>query len=297
MRRSLLFLPGNQASLVQNGTVLPADALIFDLEDAVAADEKDSARNLVASALRHLDFGDREKIVRINDDRNLREKDIRAVVLAGADTIMPPKTAGSVLLREIDDLLDKIEREAGIEPGRIKLMPLLETAAGIEFAYESACATGRVVALALGGEDLAVDLGCSRSREGKELLYSRQRLIIAARAAGIEAIDTPFTDAHDKAGLLEDALLAKSLGFSGKLAISPQHLKGIHKAFTPTGAEIEYALEVIKAMEAGLRSGIAAVSLRGKMIDKPVVEQAEKTLEIARAVGLLIEAGEVADAE
>ena len=119
MRRSLLFLPGNQASLVQNGTVLPADALIFDLEDAVAADEKDSARNLVASALRHLDFGDREKIVRINDDRNLREKDIRAVVLAGADTIMPPKTAGSVLLREIDDLLDKIEREAGIEPGRI----------------------------------------------------------------------------------------------------------------------------------------------------------------------------------
>ena len=109
MRRSLLFLPGNQASLVQNGTVLPADALIFDLEDAVAADEKDSARNLVASALRHLDFGDREKIVRINDDRNLREKDIRAVVLAGADTIMPPKTAGSALLREIDDLLDKAE--------------------------------------------------------------------------------------------------------------------------------------------------------------------------------------------
>lgn len=297
MRRSLLFLPGNQPSLLQNGAVLPADALIFDLEDAVAADEKDSARYLVASALRHLDFGRREKIVRINDDHTLREKDIRAVVRAGADTIMPPKIAGSALLKEIGALLDEIEQEAGIEAGHTRLMPLLETAAGIELAYESALASSRVVALALGGEDLAADLGCSRSREGKELLYSRQRLIIAARAAGIEAIDTPFTDAQDNTGLLEDALLAKSLGFSGKLAISPQHLKGIHQAFTPTGAEIAYALEVIKAMEAGLSSGLAAVSLRGKMIDKPVVEQAEKTLAIARASGLLAAAEEIADAE
>ncbi|MDD2427760.1 MAG: CoA ester lyase [Eubacteriales bacterium] len=287
MRRSLLFLPGNQPSILQNGTVLPADALIFDLEDAVAADEKDSARNLVASALRHLDFGRREKIVRINDDSALRDKDIRAVVLAGAETIMPPKVTGSVLLKEIDALLSDIEREAGMEVGRTKLLPLIETAAGIEFAFDSASASKRVVALALGGEDLAVDLGCTRTQEGRELLYSRQRLIIAARAAGIEAIDTPFTDAHDEAGLLEDALLAKSLGFSGKLAISPHHLKGIHQAFTPTREEVNYALEVIAAMAEGLKSGAGAVSLRGKMIDKPVVEQAEKTVAIARASGLL----------
>ena len=285
MRRSLLFLPGNQPSLLQNGTVLPADALIFDLEDAVAADEKDSGRYLVSSALRHLDFGRREKIVRINGDAALREKDIWAVVRAGADTIMPPKIAGAALLKEIGELLDEIEKEAGIEAGHTKLMPLLDTAAGIEFAYESALASNRVVALALGGEDLAADIGCSRTREGKELLYSRQRLVIAARAAGIEAIDTPFTDAQDNSGLLADALLAKSLGFSGKLAISPQHLKGIHQAFTPTGAQIAYALEVIKAMEAGLRSGLAAVSLRGKMIDKPIVMRAERTIEIAKQLG------------
>lgn len=287
MRRSLLFLPGNQASLLQNGTVLPADALIFDLEDAVAADEKDSARNLVASALRCLDFGQREKIVRVNDDCGLREEDIRAVVLAGADSIMPPKVAGSALLREIDALLNVIEGESGIKVGRTKLLPLIETAAGIEFAYDAASASKRVVALVLGGEDLAVDLGCTRTKAGKELLYSRQRLIIAARAAGIEAIDTPFTDARDKAGLLEDALLAKSLGFSGKLSISPHHLKGIHQAFTPTREEIDYALEVIQVMEEGFKSGVGAVSLRGKMIDKPVFEQAAKTLALARASGML----------
>lgn len=287
MWRSLLFLPGNQASLLQNGTVLPADALIFDLEDAVAADEKDSARNLVASALQCLDFGPREKIVRINENSDLREQDIRAVVPAGADSIMLPKVAGSALIKEIDALLHVIEKEAEIKTGSIRLMPLIETAAGIEFAFEAARASQRVVALALGGEDLAVDLGCTRTKEGQELLYSRQRLVIAARAAGIQAIDTPFTDARDRAGLLEDALLAKSLGFSGKLAISPHHLKGIHQAFTPTQAEIEFALEVIQVMEQALKSGSGAVSLRGKMIDKPVAEQAEKTVEIARASGLL----------
>ncbi|NLC25928.1 MAG: CoA ester lyase [Fastidiosipila sp.] len=287
MWRSLLFLPGNQASLLQNGTVLPADALIFDLEDAVAADEKDSARNLVASALQCLDFGPREKIVRINENSDLREQDIRAVVPAGADSIMLPKVAGSALIKEIDALLHVIEKEAEIKTGSIRLLPLIETAAGIEFAFEAARASQRVVALALGGEDLAVDLGCTRTKEGQELLYSRQRLVIAARAAGIQAIDTPFTDARDRAGLLEDALLAKSLGFSGKLAISPHHLKGIHQAFTPTQAEIEFALEVIQVMEQALKSGSGAVSLRGKMIDKPVAEQAEKTVEIARASGLL----------
>lgn len=287
MRRSLLFLPGNQASIIQNGMVLPADALIFDLEDAVALDEKDSARNLVASALRHLDFGKREKIVRINEDCSLRDEDIRAVVLAGADTIMLPKVVGSALLKEIAALLTEIEREAEIEVGRTKLLPLIETAAGIEFAYEAATASERVVALALGGEDLAVDLGCKRTKEGRELFYSRQRLIIAAHAAGIEAIDTPYTDAHDNAGLLEDALLAKSLGFSGKLVISPHHLKGVHQAFTPTRAEIDYALEVIEVMEEALRSGSGAVSLRGKMVDKPVYEQAQKVVAIARASGIL----------
>lgn len=287
MWRSLLFLPGNQASLLQNGTVLPADALIFDLEDAVAADEKDSARNLVASALQCLDFGPREKIVRINENSDLREQDIRAVVPAGADSIMLPKVAGSALIKEIDALLHVIEKEAEIKAGSIRLLPLIETAAGIEFAFEAARASQRVVALALGGEDLAVDLGCTRTKEGQELLYSRQRLVIAARAAGIQAIDTPFTDARDRAGLLEDALLAKSLGFSGKLAISPHHLKGIHQAFTPTQSEIEFALEVIRVMEQALKSGAGAASLRGKMIDKPVAEQAKKTVEIARASGLM----------
>lgn len=282
MRRSLLFLPGNQPNMLQNGGVLPADALILDLEDAVAPTEKDAARELVASALRDFDFGDRERVVRINGiDTPYAIDDLRAVVAAGADTVMVPKVVGKKTIDVIDRELDRMGAD------NVQLIALIETAVGIEFAYEAATASKRMVALALGAEDLSADLGCQRTKAGTEIFYSRTRLVNAARAADIQAIDTPFTDARDLQGCFDDAAFAKSLGFTGKLSISPHHLQPIHDAFAPSERELQFALDVVEAMERAKAEGLGAVSLHGKMIDPPVVRQAELTLDMARASGLL----------
>ncbi|NLA71829.1 MAG: CoA ester lyase [Clostridiaceae bacterium] len=290
MRRSLLFLPGNQPGMLQSGGVLPADTLIFDLEDSVAAGEKDAARELVASALRSFDFGRRELSARINDlETKHAFTDLKTLIPAGIETIMLPKVSGGDMVQQVAALFDEIELEHGIVKGRIKIIALIETACGVEHAYEVAVASPRVVALALGAEDLAADLGCARTKEGREIFYSRSRLIIAAKAAGIEALDTPFTDARDTEGCYEDALFARSLGYAGKLCISPHHLDSIHRAFMPSKAEIEFALEVTEAMRRAKEDKRGAVSLRGKMIDLPVLLQAERTLHLARAAGLIQE--------
>ncbi len=288
MKRSYLFLPGNQPTMLQNGAVLPADVLIFDLEDSVAPAEKDAARELVASALRSIDYGRRGLAVRINDLEKLYvKKDLEAVVTAGARSVMVPKVNGARTLHHVAVMLDLIEEECGIEKGRTKVIALIETALGIEKAFEAAMSTPRVEALALGGEDLCADLGCPRTKEGTEIFYSRSRLLLAARAAGVDAVDTPFTDARDEEGCYDDTVYARDLGFDGKLSISPHHLRPIHRAFTPTEKAVAFALEVVDAMERAKREGRGAVSLRGKMIDLPVLRQAERTLELARASGML----------
>ena len=287
MRRSLLFIPGNQPNMIQNGLVLPADALIFDLEDSVAAADKDAARDLVASALRSLDFGPRERLVRINDLASpLAREDLEAVVAAGADAIMLPKVAGPESIRALDALLTALEANFSRPAGTTLILALIETALGIEEAYRSATASPRLVALALGAEDLAADLGCQRTREGLEILYSRSRLVMAAKAAGIEAIDTPFTQAHDQEACLADSRLAASLGFTGKLCISPHHLDMIHQAYTPDREALAQALEIQAAMEEATRTGKGAVSLRGRMIDPPVLKQAQRVIDLARAAGI-----------
>lgn len=289
MRRSYLFLPGNQPTMLQNGAVLPADVLVFDLEDSVAPTEKDAARELVASALRSVDYGGRGLVVRINDlEKPYVRKDLEAVVTAGAHSVMVPKVAGVRTIHHVAVMLDLIEEAYDIERGRTKIIALIETALGIEKAFEAATASSRLEALALGGEDLCADLGCPRTKEGTEILYSRSRLLLAARAAGVEAVDTPFTDARDEDGCYADTVYARSLGFDGKLSISPHHLRPIHRAFAPTEEAVAFALDVIEAMDRAKREGRGAVSLRGKMIDLPVLRQAEKTLELARASGMTV---------
>ncbi|HZK29166.1 MAG TPA: CoA ester lyase [Clostridia bacterium] len=288
MRRTLLFIPGNQPGMLQNSAVLPADTLIFDLEDSVAAGEKDAARELVASAIRSLDFGPRELAVRINDlETDQACDDLKAVVPAGVETVMVPKVSSANTIRKVSDMLDAIEAEYGIKKGRTGIIALIETACGVEHAYEAAIASSRVVAIALGAEDLAADLGCARTEEGREIFYSRSRLVIAARAAGIEALDTPFTDARDMAGCYKDARFARSLGYGGKLCVSPHHLDAITRAFLPDEEEIEFALEVTRVMRRAGDEKRGAVSLRGKMIDLPVLLRAERTLELAKSAGLL----------
>jgi citrate lyase subunit beta/citryl-CoA lyase len=284
-----LFLPGNQPTMLQNGAVLPADVLIFDLEDSVAPTEKDAARELVASALRSVDYGERVLAVRINDlEKPYVKKDLETVVAAGAHSVMVPKVTGPHTIHHVAVMLDLIEEEYDIEKGRTKIIALIETALGIENAFGAATSSQRVEALALGGEDLCADLGCPRTKEGTEIFYSRSRLLIAARAAGIEAADTPFTDVRDEEGCYADTVFARSLGFDGKLSISPHHLRPIHRAFMPSQEAVAFALEVIEAMEMAKRESRGAVSLRGKMIDLPVLRQAEKTLELARASGMTL---------
>ena len=176
-------------------------------------------------------------------------------------------------------------RENGIPVGTVKILALIETAAGVEHAYDIACASKRMTGVFLGAEDLTADLRCARTKEGGEIAYARGRLVCAARAAGIDAYDCPFTDVEDSEGLEKDTRLAKSLGFSGKAAINPRQVDCINQVFSPTAAEIEYAKEVFKAIEEGKKQGKGAVSLRGKMIDAPIVSRAATVLDMAEKLG------------
>ena len=292
MRRSMLFLPANSPNMVVNGGVLGADSLIFDLEDAVSPDEKDAARDLLRSALEALDFGRCERVVRINGlDTPYWRLDLEAVIPMGPELIMLPKTGGGEDIRRLDQALTELESAHGLTPGRTGIIALLETAAGVENAFAAASASQRVKALFLGAEDLTADLRCQRTREGAEILYARGRLVCAARAAGVEVYDTPFTDVNDLEGLERDAAFAKGLGFTGKACISPAHVSTVNQMFSPSRKEIDYAREVFEAVERGRRQGKGAVSLRGKMIDAPIVARARLVLEAAAELG-----GEEADA-
>ena len=269
-----------------NASCLLADAVIFDLEDAVAPTEKDAARILVRNTMRYTDLSTCEVIVRINSvDTPYWKADIDAIVPENPSLILLPKTATAQDVQTASDYIAEVEARHGMPIGTVGIMPLIETALGVENAFS--IATGeRVCALFLGGEDLTADLQCKRTKEGKEIEYARTRLVVAARAAGVDVYDTPFTDVNDDDGIVLDAMLAKSLGFTGKASISPRHIEAINHVFSPTASEIEYAYEVIDALRLAKAQGKGAVSLRGKMIDAPIVARAERTIAMAVALGM-----------
>ena len=287
MRRSMLFLPGNAPKMIINGNYLGSDAVIFDLEDAVAPDQKDAARLLVRNVLGSLEFDRVETIVRINSiDTPYWQKDLEAIVPNKPDIIMLPKTGTAHDVEVVDDYLAALEERLGMEVGSVRLMPLIETALGIENAYFIASARKRVVALFLGAEDLTADLRCKRTKEGREIDYARSRMVNAARAAGVDVYDTPFTDVNDDEGIVADATYAKSLGFTGKASISPRHITAINTVFSPTKADIAYAYEVMDAIAEAKAQGKGAIALRGKMIDAPIVARAQQTIAAANALGI-----------
>ena len=198
MRRSMLFLPGNTPNIIVNGEILGADAVILDLEDAVAPAEKDSARILVRNAIKYMGFGKCEVIVRINAiDTAFWQKDLDAIIPVRPSLIMPPKTACAADVLAVDAYITQLEEKLGLGKGSVGLLPLIETALGVENAYQIASACPRVKAIFLGGEDLTADLRCKRTKEGQEIFYARSRMVVAARAAGVEVYDTPFTDVND----------------------------------------------------------------------------------------------------
>ena len=287
MRRSMLFLPGNNPNMLINGNCLGADAVIFDLEDAVSPAEKDAARILVRNTMRYMDFRGCEIIVRINSiDTAYWRSDIDEILPYKPGLILLPKTGTAADVLTADAYITETEKKLGLEPGTVGLMPLIETALGVENAFAIASATKRVKALFLGAEDLTADLQCKRTKEGREIEYARTRLVVAARAAGVEVYDTPFTDVNDDEGILTDAQLAKALGFSGKASISPRHVEVINAVFSPTQKEVDYAYEVMDAIALAKAQGKGAIALHGKMIDAPIVARAQRTIDMAKALGL-----------
>ena len=285
MRRSMLFLPGNNPNMIVGGGYLGADSIILDLEDAVSPDDKDAARKLVRNALRSVSFGKCEVIVRINAlDTLYWEEDVETIVPLCPDLIMPTKVSGAEYIRQLDEKLAGVEAAHGLPIGKTRLLPLLETALGIENAFAIASASPRIAALFLGAEDLSADLRCPRTKEGAEIAYARGRIVCAARAAGVEVYDAPFTDVEDMEGLEADARLAKGLGFTGKAVISPRHVDTVNEVFSPSAAEIAYAREVFAAIEEAKRQGKGDISLHGKMIDAPIVQRARLVLEAAAEI-------------
>ena len=280
MRRSMLFLPGNNPNMLINGNCLGSDAVIFDLEDAVAPDQKDAARILVRNTLKYMDFRGCERIVRINSiGTPYWKEDLKALLPYKPDLILLPKTECAEDILTIDAYMTELGSETGV-------MALIETALGVENAFCIASASKRVKALFLGAEDLTADLRCKRSKEGREIEYARHRLVVAARAAGVDVYDTPFTDVNDDEGIVTDASLAKALGFTGKASISPRHVEVINRVFSPTQKDVDYAYEVMEAIALAKEQGKGAISLHGKMIDAPIVARAEQTIAMAEALDM-----------
>lgn len=287
MRRSMLFLPGNNPNMLINGNCLGSDAIIFDLEDAVSPAEKDAARILVRNTMKYMDLSGCELIVRVNSvDTEFFKADIDAILSQKPDLILLPKTSCREDVLFADAYMSEVEAKLGFENNTVGLMPLIETAMGVENSFSIASATKRVKALFLGAEDLTADLQCKRTKEGREIEYARTRLVVAARAAGVDVYDTPFTDVNDDEGIVVDAELAKALGFTGKASISPRHVEVINSVFSPTEAEIDYAYEVMDAIALAKEQGKGAIALHGKMIDAPIVARAERTISMAKALGV-----------
>ena len=287
MRRSMLFLPGNTPNMLINGNCLGADAVIFDLEDAVSPNEKDAARILVRNTMRYMDFRGCEIIVRINSiDTVFWKKDIDAILPQQPGLILLPKTSSAADVLEADAYITQVEEKLGFAKNTVGLMPLIETAMGVENAFAIASATKRVKALFLGAEDLTADLQCKRTKEGREIEYARTRLVVAARAAGVDVYDTPFTDVNDDEGILKDASYAKALGFTGKASISPRHVEVINAVFSPSQKDVDYAYEVMEAIALAEQQGKGAIALHGKMIDAPIVNRAKQTIAMAEALGM-----------
>jgi citrate lyase subunit beta / citryl-CoA lyase len=287
LRRTMLFMPGNNPGMLQNAAIMGADSVILDLEDAVSIAEKDSARILVREAIKNIDYSGVEVVVRINPlDNQFGREDVNVIARVRPDALLVPK-ADENEIAEVHIMLDKIEEEEGFEKGSIKVIPLIETAYGLENVYNIIKASSRVTAILLGAEDLTADLGVKRTKEGDEIFYARNKVATACKAARIDSIDTPFTDTNDSEGLDKDTAKAKSLGISGKAAINPRQIDTIHSVFAPTNADIRHAQRIIEAMEEAKSEGKGVFSLDGKMVDAPIINRALNTIEMARLVGKL----------
>lgn len=278
----MLYIPGDAPGMIQNACVFGSDSILLDLEDAIAPSEKDAARKLVRSFLDEFDFGELIVTVRINAaDTVYFKKDLEEIVPADPDAIRLPKCDSAEDVRKADALITEIEKKNGMTPGGVKIHAMLETALGIENAFEVAKASPRVSAITLGGQDLTADLGVQKTRGGHELFYSRGRVVVGARAAGVMAFDTVWTDMNDPEGLYNEAKQIVELGFTGKAAIHPSQVDVIHKAYRPDYREYVRAKRILEAAALAEKEGKGVIAVDGKMVDGPIVARAARLVAIA----------------
>ena len=292
LRRTMMFVPASNPAMLRDANLYGADSIMFDLEDSVSLKEKDSARFLLYQAVKTFDFGDTETIVRINDLAAGGRDDIEAMVRAGIDCIRLPKTETAQDVTDVDEVITEVEEQIGRPVGSTKMFCAIEGPIGVFNALAIATASERVVGIALGAEDYVTAMKTKRypEKDGEELFFARSMIVHAARAAGIAAVDTVFSDVNDMDNFRREVERIKQLGFDGKSVINPRQIPVVNDVFTPTEKEISHAQQVMAAIAEAEAKGSGVVSLNGKMIDKPIVGRAQRALALAQAAGVIEEA-------
>jgi len=288
LRRTMLYVPGNMPSMLQNIPIFESDGVMIDLEDAVPFSEKDAARILVRNFLENYREHNKEILVRINGlQTRWWEEDLRTVLPALPDGIRLPEADSPEIVETLDTMLTEYEEELQLPIGHFKILPSIETAEGVINCIKTAKSSKRLIGLAFGAEDYTASLEIERTKGGEELFAARTRVVWACKAAGIQAIDTIFADAADMDALRRETELIKTLGFSGKSLVNPRQIEVVHEVFAPKQEEIDYALQVVEAIQRAREMGTGVIALNGRMVDAPVVKRAVKTLKTALAHGLL----------
>lgn len=284
-----MFVPGANPAMLRDAVLYGADAIMFDLEDAVSLNEKDSARVLVHNALKNIDYSSVETVVRINALDAGGRQDIEAVVSAGVNVVRLPKTETAQDIIEVAQVITEVEEKYGIKQGTTNMMAAIESAGGVLNAREIAKASERLIGIALGAEDYVTNMKTKRSPEGSELFFARSFILHAAREAGIAAIDTVYSDVNNDEGFQAEVRHIKQLGFDGKSVINPRQIPLVNEIYAPSPEEIQNAKETIWAIREAEERGSGVISLNGKMIDKPIVERAERVIALAKAAQLIDE--------
>lgn len=286
-RFSRLYLPGNTPSMMLNAGIHEPDGIILDLEDSVAFNKKKEAQLVVRNALRGINFYGAERMVRINQFPKGLE-DLKYLIPHNVHMLLVPKCESAEQIKVLEENIEEIKKQHNIERP-VLLMPIIESALGVEKAFEIAMASENVVAMAIGLEDYTADLGARRTNEAVESFYARTRMVNACKAARIQAIDSVFSDVGDMEALRENVKVSKGLGFEGMGCIHPRQIKVIHESFAPEPEEIDKAKKIVNAFIDATEKGLGVVSLGTKMIDPPVVKRAEKTIYLATSLGLISE--------
>ncbi|MBP6125797.1 MAG: HpcH/HpaI aldolase/citrate lyase family protein [Leptotrichiaceae bacterium] len=297
LRRSMLFVPANNPGIIRDSYLYRPDSVMFDLEDSIAITEKDSARYLLFNMIKKMKPLYKESgielVVRINGlDTEFGVEDLEASIRAGIEVIRIPKTDTVENVYEVEKHIERIEKESGIEVGRTKIIVAIEGPLGALNALEIAKCSPRLIGMAIGGEDYVTNLKTTRSEDGVEMLMGRAMIVMAARTAGIAALDSVYSDVNNDEGFLKEASMIKQMGFDGKSLIHPRQIELIHNLYTPDEKSIKKSLRIIKSTEEALAEGRGVFTVDGKMIDKPIIERAQHVLNLAKASVINLEEGD-----